>query len=295
MKSSIYRLKRLFNNKSKRPNRSKTGNFAITIVLISIGSFCALPMIMAINQSLKPINELYLYPPQIFVQNPTLNNFKMLFYLMSSTWVPFSKYIFNTVFVSLAGTFGHIIIASMCAYPLAKHKAPGGKFIFSIIVYSLMISAAVGDIVNYQTMQNLHWVDSYLAIIVPAFSFPLGLFIMRQFMIGIPDVLIESAKIDGASEYRIYWTLVMPNIKPAWLTASIFIFQGLWNGTNSIYIYKEQLKSLPYALSQIVSSGIIRIGPGAAVGVLMMIVPVVFFIVTQSRIVETMTTSGMKE
>ena len=293
--SKQHRIRSFHGNGSKRINRSKAGDFGIIIILLLIGTFSALPMVMAINQSLKPINELFVYPPRIFVQNPTLNNFKQLFYLMSSTWVPFSRYIFNTVFVAVVGTIGHVIISSMCAYPLAKHKVPGGAVIFTIVVYSLMISATVGDIVNYQTMQSFHWTDTYFAIIVPALGSSLGLFIMRQFMVGIPDALIESAKLDGASEYRIYWSIIMPNVKPAWLTVSLFIFQGLWNGTNSTYIYQEQMKSLPYALSQIVSGGIVRIGPGAAVGVIMMIVPVTFFIITQSNIIETMTTSGMKE
>jgi ABC-type glycerol-3-phosphate transport system permease component len=260
-----------------------------------IGCFSALPMVMAINQAFKPINELFLYPPTIFVRNPTLDNFKDLVYLMSSTWVPFSRYIVNTVFIAVVGTVGHVLIASMCAYPLAKHKMPGGRVIFTMIVYSLMISATVGDIVNYQTMQSFGWIDTYLSVIVPAFGSSLGLFIMRQFMVQIPDALIEAANIDGASEYRIFWQIIMPNVKPAWLTAALFIFQGLWNGANSTYIYKEQLKSLPYALSQIVSGGIMRVGPGAAVGVILMVVPVTFFVVSQSKIIETMTTSGMKE
>ena len=294
-KQRLRKLKRLFSNRTTRPNRSKSGNFVILLVLILVGTFSVLPMVIAINQAFKPINELYLFPPTIFVKNPTWNNFRDLFYLLSSTWVPFSRYLFNTAFISIVGTVGHIVISSMCAFPLAKHKVPGGAVVFTMVVYSLMISSVVGDIVNYQTIQTFHWIDSYLAVIIPAFGSSLGLFIMRQFMVQIPDSLLEAAKIDGASEYKIYWRIIMPNVKPAWLTVALFSFQGLWNASNSTYIYKEQLKSLPYALSTIVSGGIIRIGPGAAVGVIMMIVPVTFFIVSQSKIIETMTTSGMKE
>lgn len=282
-------------NHMNRTNRTKAGNFGISIVVLLIGTYSALPMIMAINQAFKPINELFLFPPTIFVRNPTLNNFRDLFYLMNSTWVPFSRYIINSIIISFVGTVGHVLIASMCAYPLAKNRMPGRSVIFNMIVYSLMISMTVGDIINYNTMQTFGWIDTFYSSIIPAFGSSLGLFIMRQFMVQIPDSLIESAKIDGASEYRIFWKIIMPNVKPAWLTVSLFMFQALWNGSNSTYIYKEQLKSLPYALSQIVSGGIMRVGPGAAVGVIIMIVPVTFFVISQKKIIETMTTSGMKE
>lgn len=289
------RFKKLFSNKAERINRTKTGNFIMFLLLSLYGVYSLLPLILAVNQAFKPLNELFLYPPRFFVSNPTIANFKSLFNLMNTTFVPFSRYIFNTVFISVIGTVGHIFIASMCAYPLAKMKLPGKNAIFNIIVLSLMISPTVADIANYQTMTFLKWVDTYWAIIIPAFGSTLGLYLMKQFMEGIPETIIESAKIDGASEYKIYWSIVMPNVRPAWLTLAIFSFQGLWNGAHSTYIYSEQLKTLPYALSQIVSGGIIRSGAGAAVAVLLMIVPIIFFLVTQSNIVETMTTSGMKE
>lgn len=126
---------------------------------------------------------------------------------------------FNIVFVSVVGTVGHIIIASMCAYPLAKYpKMPGNKLISAIIVYSLMISPAVTDIANYQTMASLRLIDTYWAVLLPAFGASFGLYLMRQFMGQISDSLIEAAKIDGAGDFRIYIQIIMPNVKPAWLT-----------------------------------------------------------------------------
>lgn len=147
-------------------------------------------------------------------------------------------------------------------------------------------------------MARLNWVDTYLALIVPYFSYPLGLFLMKQFMDQIPDSLLESARIDGASEFRIFWKIVMPSVKPAWLTLIIFIFQQLWTMQGGVYIYSEQLKTLSYAFSQILLGGavtIARAGVSGAVGLLMMIPPIVLFIVTQSNIMETMATSGIKE
>lgn len=265
------------------------------LFLFAFAAFSALPVLLIFLQSIKPLNELFIYPPRLFVVNPTFDNFRQLSSLMSSTWVPFSRYIFNSLFVSVVGTVAHIIISSMCAFPLAKMNLKGGTAIFAVIVTSLMFAPAVSDIANYQTVSALGLLDNYAAVILPAIGASLGLYIMKQFMSQIPDSLIESAKIDGANVWTVFWHIVMPNVKPAWLTLAIFSFQGLWNGANTTYIYKEELKSLPYALNQIVGGGIIRAGAGAAVGVIILIAPLILFILTQSRVIETMATSGMKE
>ena len=289
------KLARLFSNRAKKVNRSKTGNLAIFIILLGYGIFSAAPMLLALLQSIKPLNELYLYPPRFWVERPTLDNFFSLADLISDSWVPFSRYLFNTVFVSVVGTVGHVLIAALCAYPLAKHKVPGEKIIFGIIVYSLMVQPTVADIANYQTMAGLGLIDTYWAILLPAFASSLGLYIMKNFIGQLPDALLEAAKIDGAGEFRIFWTIVMPNARPGWLTLAVFSFQTLWNNTSATYIYQEELKPLSFALSQIVSGGIQRTGAGAAVTVVMMIVPIAVFIITQSNIMETMAASGMKD
>lgn len=294
-KTASGKRRRIFSNRAKKVNRSKTGNLVIFLALLLFGLYSALPLILAVLQSVKPLNELYLYPPRFWVESPTLDNFFSLIDLMTSSWVPFSRYVFNTIFISVAGTVGHVIIAALCAYPLAKHKVPGEKIIFGIIVYSLMVQPTVADIANYQTMAALHLVDTYWSVLIPAFGSSLGLYIMKNFIEVLPDSLLEAAKIDGAGEFRIFWRIVMPNAKPGWLTLAIFSFQTLWNGTNSTYIYSEELKTLSYALNQIVSGGIQRTGAGAAVAVVLMIVPIVFFILTQSNIMETMASSGMKD
>jgi ABC-type glycerol-3-phosphate transport system permease component len=293
-KTSILRALRRVNS-AKKLNRSRAGNTVMFLFLIGFAVYSALPLVLIVLQSLKPINELFVYPPKFYVVNPTLSNFQQLSSLMSSTWVPFSRYIFNSLFISILGTVGHIIVASMCAFPLAKLNLKGGNVIFQMIVLSLMFAPTVSDIINYQTISNLGFLDTYLAVLIPALGTSLGLYIMKQFMSQIPDALIESAYIDGASVWRIFWTIIMPNVKPAWLTLAIFSFQNLWNNPNTTYIYSEPLKSLPYALNQIVGGGIIRAGAGAAVSVIILIVPMTLFILTQSRIIETMSTSGMKE
>ena len=277
-------------------SRSAGGDAGITVLLTILGVFMFLPMVYAISQAFKPLDELWMYPPRFFVRQPTLKNFSDLFTLMNDSWVPFSRYIFNTVFTTVMGTFGHLFIASMCAYALAKIKFPGGKFVFKTIRSSLMFSSTVGGITSFMIMTALHLVDSYLAIIIPAWGATLGLYLMKQHMDStVPDTVLESARLDGASEIRTYWTIAMPMVKPAWLTLIIFSFQGLWNQGSSIYIYSEQLKSINYAIGQIMAGGIKRSGASSASSVLMMMVPITVFVISQSNIIETMGSSGMKD
>ena len=277
-------------------SRSAGGDAGITVILTILGAFMFLPMVYAISQAFKPLDELWMYPPRFFVRQPTLKNFSDLFTLMNDSWVPFSRYIFNTVFTTVMGTFGHLFIASMCAYALAKIKFPGGKFVFKTIRSSLMFSSTVGGITSFMIMTALHLVDSYLAIIIPAWGATLGLYLMKQHMDStVPDTVLESARLDGASEIRTYWTIAMPMVKPAWLTLIIFSFQGLWNQGSSIYIYSEQLKSINYAIGQIMAGGIKRSGASSASSVLMMMVPITVFVISQSNIIETMGSSGMKD
>lgn len=278
-----------------RVNRSTGGDVGIYIILFIFGVLMVLPMFYAIITSLKPLDELWIFPPRFWVAKPTLKNFADLFSNLSNSWVPFSRYIFNTVFISVVGTFGHVIIASMAAYALSKKRFYGSKAIFKVIVTSLMFSGSTA-IPTFIIMSKLGFIDTYWSIILPAFSSTLGLYLMKQHMESmVKDTIIEAAKIDGAGEMRIFWTIVMPMVKPAWLTLIVFSFQGLWNATGSTYIYTEQLKTLNYAISQIISAGISRAGAGAASVVFMMILPIAVFMFSQSNIVETMSSSGIKE
>jgi ABC-type glycerol-3-phosphate transport system permease component len=277
-------------------NRSVGGDAGITIILILFGLFMFLPMYYVVIQSLKPMDEMFVYPPRFYVVKPTLKNFANLFTLMSDSWVPFSRYIFNTVLISVCGTFGNLIFASMAAYALAKIKFPGRGWIFQVVVLSLMFHSTVTGITNFLIMSYLHWVDTYFALIIPAFGSTLGLYLMKQFMeSSVSDAVLESARLDGASEFYTFMYIAMPMVKPAWLTLIVYSFQGLWNMGASIYIQSEQLKTFNYAISQIITGGVARAGASAASTVLMMIVPITVFIITQSNIIETMATSGMKD
>ncbi|MBQ1956975.1 MAG: carbohydrate ABC transporter permease [Clostridia bacterium] len=277
-------------------NRSKGGDAGITFMLVVLGAFMFLPMLYCVMQALKPLDELWMFPPRFYVMKPTFANFGDLFSLMNTSWVPFSRYIFNTVFTSVVGTTGNLFFSSLAAYALAKIKFPGRNVMFQTVQLSLMFHATVTTITSFVIMSALGLTDTYWAIIIPAWGTSLGLYLMKQFMdTAVPDTVLESARLDGASELKTFWVIAMPMVKPAWLTLIIYSFQALWNAGSSIYIHSEQLKSFNYAIQQIVAGGIKRAGAGAAATVVMMLVPITIFIITQSNIIETMGSSGMKD
>ena len=281
--------------KQKQLNRSMAGNTLLFTLMIICGLFMVLPLVMIVNNALKPLDELYQFPPKIFVRNPTLENFSDLFVLMNDSWVPFSRYIINTIIITGGGMVGHVIVASLAAYPLAKHKFPGKNILFSMVVLSMMFSWTVTQIPQYLIISYMGINNNYLALILPAWSFGMGLYLMKQFMEQLPDSLMESARLDGASEWTIFWQIVMPNVKPAWLTLAIFQFQQMWGNTGSMFLRDEELKPLQFALQQITAGGVARAGAAAAVTFIIAAVPITFFLICQSNVLETMTTSGMKD
>lgn len=287
--------RRLFRRKPKKLNRSMAGNSIMFVIMFICGIFMALPLVMIINNALKPLDELFQFPPKIFVRNPTFENFTDLFVLMNNSWVPFSRYILNTIIITGGGMVGHVICASLAAYPLAKHQFPGKDLLFSMVVLSMMFSWTVTQIPQYIIISWLHINNTYAALVLPAFSFGMGLYLMKQFMEQLPDSLMESARLDGASEWHIFWRIVMPNVKPAWLTLAIFQFQQMWGNTGGLFLRSEELKPLQYSLQQITAGGTARAGAAAAVTFIIAAVPITFFLICQSSVLETMTTSGMKD
>ncbi len=288
-----YKFKRKITKKN-RVTRSKYGNIALILILVIFGLFSAYPLVMTASNAFKPLDELFVFPPKIFPRNITFDNFRDLSELMSESWIPFSRYFFNTIFITLVGTAGHVLIASMAAYPIAKYNFPGKKILFALVVYSLMFAPQVTAVPNYIIISSIGLIDTPLAIILPAIASSFGFYLMKQFMEQIPTELIESAKIDGASEYRIFFQIVMPLVKPAWLTLIILLFQRLWTTDGGSLLFSEELKPVSYALRQIATGSIERSGTIAAVSFIMMIVPIVFFVISQSKIVETFSHSGMK-
>lgn len=292
------RLKHLRNKykyrKQSKINRSIWGSIPLFLLLTVSGAFMLLPIIFTVNNAFKPLDEFFIFPPKMFVRNPTTANFTDLILLMNDSWVPFTRYFFNTAFITVCGIIGHVILSSAAAYPLSKHDFRGRAIFFNIVVLALMFTPQVTAIPNYMIMSQLGWIDTYWSLIIPAFALPLGLYLMKQFMEQLPDAVIEAAKIDGASEYRIFWTIVMPNVKPAWYTLVILQFILLWGHDGWGFIYSEELKPLPFALGQIGEGGFARQGVQAAVLFLLMVVPVTLFVFVQSKMIETMASSGLK-
>ncbi len=277
-------------------SRSAGGDTAISIFLIVFGLFMFIPMYYVVIQAFKPMDELFNYPPRFYVVNATVQNFVDMFNSMSNSWVPFSRYIFNTIVYSVGGTFGNLVCGSLAAYAVSKLHFPGRRGLAQLVQLALMFHPTVATIVNYMTMTTLKMVDTPFAIIIPAWGSTLGMFLMKQFMeTGIADTVLESARLDGSSEFRTYWEIAMPMVKPAWLTLIVYCFKDLWAMGSSTYIMSEQYKTFNYAIQQIVSGGVARAGVGCAATVVMMIVPIAVFVFSQSNIVETMSTSGMKD
>lgn len=292
----IQKVKQSFKSrKFTRRNRSIGGDLGLMILLGGFALFSAYPLLYVINNAFKPMSEIFLFPPKLFVQNPTLNNFYDLSTIIGNSWVPFSRYMFNTLLITILGTFGTVFLGTMAAYPLAKYKFPGSEVMSNIIVYALMFNSSVTAIPNYIIMSKLGMVNTYWAVILPVVGSTLGLYLMKNFIVQIPMALIESAKIDGASEMRVFWTVIIPLCKPAWITLAILSFQTLWGATGGNFIYSENLKPISYSLSQIIGGGIARTGVASVVSLIMMVVPVTVFVISQSNVIETMATSGMKD
>lgn len=275
-------------------SRSKRGTVFIFLFLVLASLFMILPVLYTVVTAFKPLHEIFYWPPRFFVREPSLENFTMLFELTQDMWVPLERYVFNSVFISVLGTFLYIFIASMAAYPLAKYKSRVITVMYQIVVLAILFRPEVTRIPQYIILTKMNLINTYPALIFPVLASSFGVFLMRQFMVGVPDEILESARIDGASEYTIFFRFIMPMVKPAWLTLVIFTFTQFWNMSGTEYVYNENMKTLTVVLQQIASAGIGRAGAGAAVALLMMIPPYGVFIFSQSSVMETMAHSGIK-
>lgn len=279
----------------QRLNRSLGGNIAVALLLLIMGVFTALPIYFSVINAFKPLSELYLFPPRFIVYNPTINNFIDIISLQSQSTMPSERYIFNTVFVSLSSTFIYVLLASMAAYPLAKHQFPLKKVIHKLIVFAILFSTQVTALPQYILMAKTGIINTYMALIFPAIGGSFGVFLVMQFVGSFPDDVIEAARIDGCRELGVFFRIVFPSIKPAWVTLAILTFISQWSIEGGQFIFDEGLKTLPTMMNQMTSAGIDRAGVSAAVSVILMLPPMLSFIFSQSKVVETMAYSGIKE
>ncbi len=268
------------------------------VVLTLLAVAMLLPIVYMVSTAFKPLEEMFLYPPRFFVRHPTLRNFADLLVAMDGLRVPFSRYLFNSLFVTVTIVVGSVILSSMAAYPLAKYpQMPGAKLFFTIVVSALMFAPEVTQIPRYLIVDRLGMIDTYWGLIVPSLAGAYGMFLMKQFMEQLPMELIEAAKVDGASEWQIFWRVIMPLVRPAWITLVIFSFIGTWNDffTPLVFTRSEQMKTLPLMLSSLGGPGVVaRYGAVAAASLVMTLPTLVIFVALQKYVMETMAYSGIK-
>lgn len=280
----------------KRYTRSKAGNFALVFFLVAGGLFSMLPLIYCVSTSFKPLDELLIFPPRFFVHRPTIGNYTILPDLMASLKVPLSRYIANSVGITLFTTFVYILVALMAAYAISKGTFKGRNAIFWTVQFALMFNAYTLAVPQYLIFSKLGLIDTYWIYILPPMASTMGVFLGKQYIEGyVPDALLEAAKIDGANQFKVFWSIVMPTIKPIWLTLLLFTFRDIWAMVPSGKIFSEELKILPQVVTQITAGGTARAGSAMAVTVIMMIPPIIVFLVSQSSVAESMSSAGIKE
>jgi ABC-type glycerol-3-phosphate transport system permease component len=283
--------------RKKRSRRQATPLEYVIITLLAL--FTVLPIVYMVSTALKPLEEMFLYPPRFFVRHPTLRNFAELLLAIDALSVPFVRYVFNSLFVAAATVGASLVLSSMAAYPLAKYpRMPGGRFFFAVVVSTLMFAPEVTQIPRYLIVDRLNLIDTYAGLIIPSLAGSYGLFLMKQFMEQLPVEMIEAAKMDGASEWAVFWKVVMPLVRPAWITLIIFSFIGTWNDffTPLIFTRSEQMKTLPLAMSSIGGGpGVVaRWGAVAAASLVVTVPTFVIFVLLQRYVMETMSYSGIK-
>ena len=270
----------------------------IYTIMIILVLFTALPLIYMISTAFKPMNELYEFPPKFLVRTPTLRNFSTLMLSLSSSTVPFSRYVLNSAIITSITVFGTVFVSTLGAYGMVKHNPPGMKKLFNVVVATLMFSPYVTQIPRYLVVDALGLMNSYSAIILPSIAVSYNFFLIKQFVEQFPNDLLEAARIDGAGEMRIYSKIVMPALKPAWATLVVFTFVSSWNDYFSplIYLNKQAMKTLPLSLNTISGGGssIGRAGAVAAATFLMTVPTVIIFTLMQRKVMETMVHSGIK-
>lgn len=268
------------------------------IFMIALVSFTSLPLIYMVSSAFKPLDELFIFPPRFFVKNPTLNNFTELLLAMDSGSIPFTRYIFNSLWITTVTVALTVVICSMGAFALTKIRLPKGNIIFSIIIATLMFSPPVTQITNYLIVQQLHLIDNSWSLIIPKLAGSYFIFLLKQNFGEIPDALLEAAKMDGCGYFKLYSKIVMPTTRPAWATSIVFAFVASWNDFTGpmVYIQSSVKKTLPLALQMLQGGAgqVARQGAFAAATLITTLPTIIVFTAMQSKVIDTMTHSGIK-
>lgn len=281
------------------PQRFHKDQMKIHVLLIFVSLIMGLPVIFIINHAFKLFTELFAYPPTFFVRQPTLENFQLLTNFSNQSGIPMSRYLFNSLFVAFTLIVLTLLISSSAAFALSKLHFKGKKTFNKINTLALMFVPVAVAIPRFLIIVQLGLYNSIWAHIIPMLAMPVGLFLLKQFIDQIPDSLIEAAKMDGASFARIYWSIIMPMIKPALITVSLLTFQSVWGNVeaSAIFMDSEAIRTLPFYMSTLSSqTGNVVASAGVeAVGGLIMFVPnLLLFIILQNKVMNSMAHTGIK-
>lgn len=280
--------------------RNLDGFQVILLILLTLLSiFMLLPLVYLLNHAFKPAHELFLFPPNYVVRNPTVQNFVDLVNMSRDSFVPASRYIFNSVVVTATVSIGMVVTSALCAYPLSKHKFPGKNILFSTIIVSLLFVAEVLAIPRYVVVEKIGIMNTYWGHILPIMALPVGVFLLKQFMDQIPTELLEAAKIDGATEFTMFLRVVIPVVMPAIATVGILSFQASWGNveTSTLFMQDEAMKTLPFYMSSMTSNlanAVARQGAAAAGAMIMFLPQLIIFLFYQRKVIATMAHSGIK-
>lgn len=280
------------------PKRFERSQIKIILIILPLTIVMLFPIIFIFCHAFKPMDELFAYPPRLFVVRPNLDNFSNLLKSASNSSMPISRYVFNTLITTLCVVVASVALSTLAGFALSKLRFKGKYVIMEINNAALMFVPVAVMIPRYLIINFLKLTDTYLALILPLISMPVCLFLVKQFIDQVPDALIEAAYIDGASDFKVYRRIVLPLIKPAVATGALLAFQQVWGDVASptYYISNEGLRTLPFYMSTLTNANNTIAGQGmAAAASLLMFVPnLILFIILQRNVMNTMAHSGIK-
>lgn len=280
------------------PDKFNLSQLPYLLFVLPFALIMMLPLAYIFNHAFKPFDELIEYPPRFFVQRPTWDNFIELFAASTTTGIPVSRYLFNSIVITLLVVFLSIFLSSITGYALSKMKFHVSKLLSEINTIAMMFVGTAVIIPRYIITERFGLVDTFWVHIVPALAVPIGLFLIKQFIDQIPNELIEAAKIDGANHFTIYLKIILPLIKPALATIAILSFQAVWNNADvsATYINSDSLRTFAYYMSTLSSASnqVVGIGMSAAASLIMFLPNLIIFIFLQSKVMNTMAHSGIK-
>ncbi len=267
------------------------------LIMTALALITVLPLIYVAVTAFKPYDELFLFPPRFYVQNPTMDNWRNLIGAFDSSSVPFLRYVLNSLFTTVVTVTATIMVSSLAAYGFSKKRIPFKNALFALVIAALTFPVHVTQIPNYMVVNGLGLTNTFFALIIPKIAVAYNLFLMKQFCDPIPDTLLEAARIDGAGEWLIFFRLVFPMLRPAWATLVVLSFVSNWNDYFSalVFITDDTKKTLPLILTTLSDNGSIARAGAAAAGTFLMVMPtILIFSVMQKSVIETMTYSGIK-